>query len=181
MTSSFSLLHQVRIPWKGMRAVGRGSPFRLAVGLQPMLAHEARYPLVVDGPSLTSQLVGDPPIGIAWLRRCHLFERLQQPMLLRCCWSVIVATTSAAYDLAHHAHGILLGHHGDHRPFLLKGELKSPETFLAMSNSIVSRPTSRSSSAIRSYSALRFWSCSKTSGAGSRNSLFQRASTCGMS
>src|SRR5579859_7368246 len=63
-THDLQLLHQVRIPWKGMRAVSRGSPFRLAAHLQPTLAHEACYPLVVDCPSSRWHLGRDPSMAL---------------------------------------------------------------------------------------------------------------------
>src|SRR5206468_28604 len=43
-------------------------------------------------------------------------------------------------DLTDNTDGIVLDQHRNHRPFLLKGELNTPETFFAMSSSIVSRP-----------------------------------------
>ena len=56
-----------------------------------------------------------------------------------------------------------------------------PEAFLAASNSIVSRPTICSSSAIRSCSSPRPRSVAKTSGARSTNSSRHRAKTYGRS
>src|SRR2546425_11164715 len=142
------MLHQVWIARKGMATVSGGCPwFRLPLCLQPEITHHARHTLVVHGPSLTPQLVGHAPIAIPWPRGCHLFDGLQQASILRGQWPMIVATAGALYDLAHHTDWVLLCQHRDHRPFLPKGELNTPETFFAMSNSIVSRPTSRSNSA----------------------------------
>ena len=42
---------------------------------------------------------------------------------------MIIAAAGALYDRAHHADWVLLGQHRDHRPFLLKAELNTPETF----------------------------------------------------
>ena len=62
-----------------MATIGGGSAaFRLAVRLEPTLAHDARHPLVVDRPALTSQLVRDAPIAILWPRGCHLFDGVLQ-------------------------------------------------------------------------------------------------------
>lgn len=114
-----------------------GSPFRLAVSLYSTLTHEACYSLLVEYPCFTPQLMRDPLITLLLPCSCRLFEGLQQPLLLPCCWSVIVATVSAAEYLAHHPKGILLSRHSDHRPFLLKGEFKSPEAFFVMSSFIM--------------------------------------------
>lgn len=176
------MLHQVRIARKGMATVRSGCAwFRLTLCLQPKIMHHARHTLVVDCPALASQLVRHAPLAIPGPRGCHLCASPLQASIWRGRRPMRVTTAGAVYDLAHHAHWVLLCQHRDHRPFLLKGELNTPETFFALSNSMASRPTSRSHSAIRSCSALRFWSCSKTSGARSSNSVFQRASTCGLS
>src|SRR6266702_2475375 len=122
----------------------------------------------------------DAPKAMHGLGRFNLFNGLLQSLLLLGQWPLLVVTAGAVEYLTDHSEWKVLCEHRYHRTFLAKGTQQC-RGFFAISSSIVSRPTSRSNSAIRSCSALRFWSCSNTSGARSRNSVFQRASTCGLS
>jgi hypothetical protein len=102
-------------------------------------------------------------IAIRWPRCCYLFDGMQQVNIWCLLYPLmIIATASTLNDLTDHLDGIVLGQHRDHRPFLLKGELNTPEAFFAMSNSMVSPPTSRSNSAIRSCSAQLGWAVRST-------------------
>jgi hypothetical protein len=66
-------------------------------------------------------------------------------------------------------------------PFLERTPASSPEAFFAISNSIVSRPTNRSNSAIRSCCALRTASFSKARVAPARNCCRQLPTICAVS
>src|SRR5579883_1584263 len=107
---------------------------------------------MIDAPSLTLQLLGDPSIAIAWPLAGHRNNSLPQLLLISHRCLMIIGTASAVQDVTDLGDWILLHEHLHHRPFLLDGEFKSAEAFFAISSCMVSRPTVRSNSAMRSWS-----------------------------
>ena len=95
--------------------------------------------------------------------------------------SSVVAAPGTVEQAAQHRDWVVLGKHRHDLPFLFDREVKMLEAFFAASNSMVRRPTIRSSSASRCSSSPRPGPVEKISAARSTNSAFQRADTCGLS
>lgn len=95
--------------------------------------------------------------------------------------SSVVAAPGTVEQAAQHRDWVVLGKHRHDLPFLFDREVKMLEAFFAASSSMVSRPTMHSSSTIRSCSLLLLRFVSKTIGARSRNSAFQRESVWDLS
>src|SRR6266849_2758782 len=153
-TDNLQMLYQIRIARKGMSAVGRSLPFGSTTSLEPTFAHDAFHPFVVDDLSLSAQLVGDPSIAIPGILGCNGFNGLTHLLFVGLRSQMGRGATGHVQDVTHLGDRILLCQHLHHRPFLLGGELKSAEAFFASSSCMVSRPTTRSSSPIRSCSWL---------------------------
>src|SRR5436305_6311882 len=147
------MLYQIRIPRKGMGTIrGPDASFGFALGLETQFAHEAFYAFMIDAPSLPLQLLGDAPIAIAGPLASHGYNGLAQLLFISLLSVMVIGTASKLQDFANLGDRILLCQHLHHHPFLLAGELKIAEAFFAISSCSVSRPTTRSSSAIRSCS-----------------------------
>jgi tetratricopeptide (TPR) repeat protein len=174
--------NQVRVAGKIVLAVGCAPLLALDLGLDVHQTHQTLHSLVVDHPFPTSQLPGNASIAVGWPFSGRLLDRSPELGFIgRLDQLVVVAAPGHFEHLASYLDGILVREHVDHLPLPIEREVKMLEAFFATSNSMVSRPTICSRSAIRSCSSPRLRSVAKISGARSRNSSRHREKTCGLS
>jgi hypothetical protein len=104
------------------------------------------------------QLISDPSRSVSRIMSGYGFEITFQAALVNLLALVVVTAAGKVHQLASHPDRILMPLHQtlyDHSPSL-GAEPEFLNTFFAMSNCIVSRPTIRSNSAMRSCSWVPF-------------------------
>src|SRR3972149_3892327 len=155
-----------------MVTVRRPPRFALDSGLQAHLAHQAGDPLAVDVPVASLQFGGHPPIAVGRELPGDIADRGFERLILRGLGPVVEGAAREVQHGAHRLLGVVLGHLRTQLPFLLAGEVKSAETFFAISNSRLSLPAKRSNAAIRAWCGSVGSSRWKTLTASARNWAF---------
>src|SRR5260370_38166085 len=105
-----------------MGTVGCPLAFGFASNLEPMFAHDAFHPLVVDHLSLSPQLVRDASIAIPGILGCHCFNGLTHLLLICRRSAMVIGTPAYLHALTYLGDPILLSQHLNHNPFLFVPE-----------------------------------------------------------
>src|SRR5215467_2955847 len=140
---------------------------------QTLFAHDAQHVLVIDQPPLPVQFCGHAPVAIARKLQRNLLAPSPQLDLFHGPLLIIVRAGSHFQQPTEQTHRKFLLQPCYDFPSLREREGSSRETFFEAASSIVSWPTSRSSSAMRSCSADCCCLVANTCGARSRKFCFQ--------
>ncbi len=136
---------------------------------------------MIDIPVFSVQLLRNPAISVCWPCSSYFQDGIFQFALILKFWMIIKRTTRYFQNMANGLYWIFAGQFLSYLPFLVSICSKMSNAFFAISSSIVLRPSTCSSSAMRCCSSLYPFLRSNTLGAFCRNSVFQRDTICWLS